>query len=56
MRMRMIMMTKTVMTNMSIKVVWKILKFVVAWEMSMLADQALSSHKLNFVLVSDLDI
>ena len=52
----MIMMTKTVMTNMSIKVVRKILKFVVAWEMSMLADQALSSHKLNFVLVSDLDI
>ena len=56
MRMRMIMMTKTVMTNVSIKVVWKIMKLVVAWEMSMLANQTLSSYKLYFVLVTYLDI
>jgi hypothetical protein len=41
---------------MSINVVCVAMKLVAAWEMSMLANQTLSSYKLNFVLVSYLDI
>lgn len=46
-------MTNGVMMRMAIKVVCMKL---VAWKMSMLANQPLSTYKLNFVLVSYLDI
>ena len=47
-------MTNGVMMRMAIKVVC--MKLVALWKMSMLANQPLSTYKLNFVLVSYLDI